>query len=245
MKKTYEILPFDPSADRAEILSDLMRKVAAHETFFSDYEGTCEEECLERDVVLMDLCGRCKSKMRTVASVLMNPSSRAWEVWRFDALGPEAVGLVLFSDVRPGMDLIGHYVFFDGRLSDKTPILENIISWAFEDHPEEGWTGVRRVTVEIPAPFAALARHASRKLGFGGGFKYNLNESTQLRVEGVKKDAVVWRGSLQDLLILGRLSEHPLKKHEVVDGVEDASGDLLALGGVPVDVGVDAVEVLL
>ncbi len=200
----YDLLPLDTSPERAEILSTLMRKVAAHETFFSDYEGTCEEGCIEADATLVEMCEHCKRKMQTIAMAIMEPTSRSWEVWRTNGTAtPENVGLVLFSDINPGIDATGHYIFFDGRLSDKTEVLQSLIDWLFEDHPEEGWKALQRLTVEIPLPFAALARHASRKLGFGGPFRYNISDNTQIRIEGIKKHAVMWRGSPKDLLILG------------------------------------------
>lgn len=204
---SYDILPFDPSPERAEIVSSIIRSLATHETFFSGYAGSCEEDCITSGTTLVDMCERCTMKMRAVSHLLMKADSRVWEVWKTtDASEVEPIGVVMFTSITPGLDAFGHYVFFDGKLSDKTEILEDIIQWGFLDHPEEGWVKLKRYTVEIPLPFAALARHASRKLGFTGPFRYNLNEKTQLKIEGIKKGGASWRGSMHDMLVLGRLA---------------------------------------
>lgn len=219
--RTYEILPFDVSPERADIVSALMRKIAAHETFFSDYEGTCEGGCTERD--LMEMCPVCQRRMRLIADILMDPMSRAWEVWRTDTAA-ELAGFVLFSDIRPGHDALGHYIFFDRRLTDKQAIMDDILGWVFEDH--EGWVGLKRVSIQIPRPFHALAKHASRRLGFSGPFVHTLSTRTrgdgsqrrfQLRVEGVREGAITWRGHSSDLLLLGLKKEDFLRRTSLPD----------------------------
>ena len=199
---TYDILPFDPSPERAQIVSDLMRRIAAHETFFSDFHGACEDDCVAQEKPLVEMCSVCKGRMQMIASVLTEATSRSWEVWGTNGTNvPEPVGFVTFTDVAPPLDAKAHYIFFDSKLSDKLPILEELMHLMFED--------VQRLTIEVPRPFAALARHASRKLGFGGPFKTSLKGDTTLHVEGVKRNAVKWRGQDVDLLVLGRLRDEP------------------------------------
>jgi len=146
--------------------------------------------------------------MASVAKTLSDSGSRVWEVWR---VGGEVVGVIYFTNIVPGGDATGHYIFFDEKLRDKTEVLNEIMAWAFEDHPEEGWIALRRITIEIPDHASALVRHAHKRLGFGGPFRHVLSKRTfqgkevksTVRVEGVKKNAVLWRGEFRDLIILG------------------------------------------
>lgn len=79
-----------------------------------------------------------------------------------------------------------------------------MIAWAFEDHPENNWRALQRITIEVPDFAFALARHASRKLGFGGPFEWKLPKGGPvMQVEGVKPKSVLWRGERRDLLLLG------------------------------------------
>jgi RimJ/RimL family protein N-acetyltransferase len=194
---TYEVLPLMLAPERAEIISTLLRRVASHDTIFARTD--CEARCIPNELTLPEMCEACRARMRTIAGVLSDARTRAWEVWNADA---ELVGVMYLSEILPGVDAKGHYVFWDrAGLKSKTAALREVISWAFEDH--EGWPGLSRITIEIPAPFAALVRHASKALGFGGPFKHALRERDVVRVEGVKRRAVEWRGELVDLLILG------------------------------------------
>jgi len=201
----YEVLPLKLTPERAGIISFILRKIFSHETVFSDYQRGCGE-CGE--LILEKMCGRCQAQMALVARTLSDTSSRAWEVWE---VGGEVVGIIFFSDIVAGSDATGHYIFFDEQLTNKTDVLKEVMAWAFEDHFEEGWQALRRITIEIPDHASALVHHAHRKLGFGGDFRYVLRtrmfkgeeQKTTVRVEGVKKGAVMWRGKLRDLLILG------------------------------------------
>ena len=214
----YDVFPLDASPARAEIISALMRKIAATDNVFADYTGTCEAECVALALPLDVMCGACLARMGIIASTLTASDSRVWEVWRTNGGDPEPVGVISFTDIQTGVDAKAHYIFFDQRLKDKTPIMEEIIRWAFADH--EDWRALERLTIEIPKPFGALARHASRKLGFGGDFYYKLRDVTHegkrtpelLRVEGVKRGAVRWRGAPCDLLVLGLMREDAARK---------------------------------
>ena len=63
---------------------------------------------------------------------------------------------------------------------------------------------MERLTLEIPEHYYALARHASRKLGFGGPFKYK-TKGFSIPVEGVRKNAYHKDGTLWNTLLLGKL----------------------------------------
>lgn len=194
----YSILPFTPTPDRAGVLSHIMRSLAQFETIFSDYHRVCDAKCFE--------CDQCQAVLRVVAAMLANRDARAWEVWDLqDSLeDTKLVGILYVSAVIPGVDAQAHYAFFDGRLQDKTPILEEMIQWVFEDHPDEGWRALERLTIEVPDYAFALAKHANRKLGFGGDFQYT-HRGTTIDVEGVRQSTIRWRGQPRSTLLLGRL----------------------------------------
>ena len=213
----YEAFPLDVSPERAEIVSDLMRRVAATDTIFSDV--TCEARCIHNGVNLEAMCETCARRMQIIAAALTAPTSRAWEVWCSNGAEMTPSGMILLTDISPGLDAKGHYVFFDERLGDKTEVLQDVIAWIFADH--EGWDGLARLTIEVPAPFVALARHATRRLGFGGAFKHRVSERLTLQVEGVKRGAVKWRGTPQDVLVLGLLA--PERTHSVPTSRDDTS----------------------
>lgn len=190
----YELLPFVQRPERAEIISEALRKVATTPTLFTS--APCEEGCIDSRT-LVEMCARCKARMVQVATVLGASDTAAFEVWSADTL----VGLIFFTDVT-ALDATGHYVFFDRRLADKTAVIEEAIEEMFA-------SGLARLTVEIPAPFASLVRHASRKLGFGGPYRYEIHRGAHqrpsvVRVEGVKAGAAFYDGRRVDLLILGR-----------------------------------------
>ena len=189
----YTSVPFQLAIERADVISRIMRSMCGFETIFTDYHRACAEKCFQ--------CDACFRAMSAISSVLSHPQSRVWEVWRTDRDEAEIVGIVLLTDIVPGRDAVAHYAFFDGRLKDKTPILLDVLHWCFEDHPD--WPALRRLTVEVPDFAFALARHAQKYLGFTGDFAYTRNNST-LKIEGVRKGAMLWRGVDRDMLILGR-----------------------------------------
>ena len=177
----------------------LLSTVIRHESFFTDYTKACAERC--------GACSRCQSAKQAVTANLIDSKSMHWEVWSKD---PETedlldfVGILRLSNISPGCDATAHYFFFDGKLHDKTPLLKAWARWTFDDH--EGWLGLERVTVEVPAHAFALARHANKKLLFGGPFKYTFKGS-KISVEGIRRKAVLKDGVWQDSLIMGRLKQ--------------------------------------
>ena len=212
MQSIYEAFPLDASPERAEILSDLMRRIATTDSIFSDER--CNNECFTKR--LPEMCPGCLSRMRRVASVLTASDSRAWEVWSLAGAETHLVGVIFLTEVVPGLDAKAHYIFFDERLGDKTSVMQAVMREAYET------LGLQRLTIEIPAPFVALAKHASKRLGFGGPFTTRLGE-TRLRVEGIKPNAALYRGSAVAVLVLGRLAEDETHKTEAPPQGSEAS----------------------
>ena len=182
---------------RLDVVEWVIKNIAEHETLFTDYERMCEDRCFR--------CDQCIARLRDITSMLTHPAAMVWEVW------PESgsefpVGLMYLTRIHVGCDATCHYIFFDGKLKDKTGILKQTVEWCFRDHPDLGWLGLRRLTVELPDYAFALARHANKHLGFGGPFEYKKN-GTALHVEGVREHALRWRGEDRDLIIMGKMNE--------------------------------------
>ena len=177
----------------------LISTVVKHESYLTGYRSGCGSGC--------GICDDCLEVRRIVTANLTDPKAVAWEVWeRDDDTGEllDFVGILRLSQFTIGCDATAQYYFFDGKLRDKTALLKAWVRWLFDDHPE--WLGLHRVSVEIPAHAFALARHASKHLGFGGPFKYRANNVT-IPVEGVKRDAILWRGNWHDILLLGKVND--------------------------------------
>jgi hypothetical protein len=199
--KLYDAFPLQihkPNVQTVLKCEKLLESIIAHESFFTDYTKACDDACGD--------CPQCQRTKLIVSAKIQNPSSLNWEVWSKD---PETgqyldfVGILRLSNVSPGCDATAHYFFFDGKLRDKTTLLEQWADWAFTD--KSNWKGLKRVTIEIPSHAFALARHAVKHLQFGGPFEYRHNNVT-IPVEGIREQAVLWRGQWHDLLILGRLN---------------------------------------
>lgn len=204
---TLEAVPFDPSPSRYMVISEIVRRTAGMETLFTDFLPACKPLC--EDVTQ---CERCADRLRAVAWSLTKPDARAWEVWRHGE-SSEVVGILYLTKINPGCDALAHYAFFDHDLKSKTKLIEQMIGWCFSDHDD--WYALRRLTIEVPSFAAALASHATKKLGFGGGFTHKFHHRsktgghrppTVIPVEGVRRKAIRWRGEDADLLILGRLN---------------------------------------
>lgn len=202
----YEALPFAPWAPgRKAIVASIVRKAASMETLFTDFQPACRPLCND-----ITKCEQCADRMRAVANALSDPTARVWEVWKNDS--DEVVGILYLTKIIPGCDALAHYVFFDGDLQGKTELLNDMIRWCFAEH--EDWIPLRRITVEIPTYAFSQAKHATRKLGFGGQFKFRHNrkrgsgawKADDVSVEGVRRSAIRWRGEDADLLVLGRLN---------------------------------------
>lgn len=204
-ERSYEAIPFHATPARAGVVSEILRKISEHETVFSAYAARCvsERDTPCQTLSLEEMCPRCQSRMATVSRALTAPDARVWEVWEHTPDASRLVGVIHFSSVNPGIDATGHYVFFDEDLQSKNGVLREVLGWAFEDHPEAGWAALARLTIEIPSHAYILARHAQKRLGFGGPFSHRLENGKKLSVEGVKRSAVPWREGRSDLLILG------------------------------------------
>lgn len=193
----YEVIPMLNTIERAEILTKIVKQTCTFDTAFSNFQSVCEEDCFNTKEI-SDLCETCK--MRAAVVSLAFASGLTWEVWSTEG---EVVGVIRLSDIKPGQSAKGHYLFFDHNLSSKTSVIQAVIEWAFTDGEE--WKALQRLTIEIPDFAFALAKHASKKLGFGGPFEYSL-KGKKIPVEGVLRNAVLWRGHQRDMLTLGLLN---------------------------------------
>jgi hypothetical protein len=184
----YQAIPLYLSPERDHILDRILSEMVRFETMFTDYQK-------EDD-----------TRKAAVAASLTKLDSFTWEVWELENQLPiDLVGILHLSQIVPGQDAVAHYVFFDGDLRSKTSLLQRVLDWVFVDHPEVGWSGLQRLTLHIPAYAHALARHAQKYLGFSGPFTYKTGGKT-LKVEGVKRQAILWRGEPADLLLMGKLN---------------------------------------
>lgn len=198
----YEAMPLISSNfNEATVMKvhKLINTIIKHESFFTDFMKACDDDC--------GICPQCQAAKQIVTANLHDRKSLSWEVWRQDEETGELldfVGILRLSNVLAGCDATAHYFFFDGKLHDKTRLLMSWAEWLFENH--DSWPGLHRLTVEIPTHAFALARHAAKRLNFGGPYEYRL-DSTRIPVEGVKKAAVLWKGGWHDLLIMGLIND--------------------------------------
>ena len=197
----FDIFPLVLSESRSFVYNKIIHELIAHETVFTDYNKACSDRCME--------CSDCARAIRAVTNALIHPDAMVWEVWSTgDTV--DLTGILYITDVVVGCDAKAHYAFFDNDLWGKTDVIKSVIDWLFEDHPE--WVALSRLTIEIPDFAFALAAHATRKLGFGGDNEYTTRKksgkkSRTIPVEGVKRNALLWRDMYRDVLVLGLLNQ--------------------------------------
>lgn len=171
----------------------LLSKLAAHKHYFTDYTRGCSGDCKGYCV---NLTSGCQIVKHRVAAALLAKDALVWEVWRKPATSAaksvDFAGILRLSEVEPGCTAKAHYMFFDGRLKEKTPLLLAWKDFVFSR------LNLRRITIEVPENAFALARHAVRDLGFGGRYDY-----AGLPVEGVLTGAKVMDGKPLDIIVLG------------------------------------------
>lgn len=177
----YLAIPFDPNDPaRAESLSRIFREMLHYDSLFTDYQPMCDDECGRAD------CEDCGRRIASIIAALSDPNSIVWEVWT-DEDDPNLTGVLYLTRVVDRCDALAHYLFFDGKLTDKTALLNEMIENVFRT------LKLHRLTVEVPAYAHALLRHATRKLGF--------------HEEGERREAVRWNGEWWSVHILGRLND--------------------------------------
>jgi hypothetical protein len=192
LAERFVAIPFKPAPERAAIVSHMMRSLCGFETIFSDYNRACEKRCFE--------CDECLRALVAASAVLADPRALIFEVWdTSDEEQALPAGMVLFIETVPGIELEGHYAFFDGQLKNKTAFLNELVEHVIEQ------TGVRRLVVHVPDYAFALARHAHKHLGFGGDFVYRDTRGRAVDVEGVRKGVIRWRGQWRSILQLARV----------------------------------------
>ena len=172
-------------------LDDLLRvgfvldKALERETALNEYQAGCAEGCGE--------CDRCLGVRARLGSLLTHPSSFAWEVFSTDPV--DLAGILVLSRVDPGRDATAIFTFFDGKLRDKTEVLQSWFDWSFQNFK------LNRITLEVPAYAFAALRHAS-KLGFEGPFEHE-----GFAVEGIKRSALLRDNQPVDMVVLGLVNE--------------------------------------
>lgn len=171
----------------------LLSRLAAHKHYFTDYTRGCAGEC---SGFCKDLAPGCKAVKQRVASALLSSNAIIWEVWRRDDAGNpvDFCGILRLSEVEPGCNAKAHFMFFDSKLKDKTPLLAAWRDWVLSNMK------LHRITVEVPANAFALAKVANR-LGFGGDFEY-----AGLPVEGVLRQAKTLDGEHLDIMLMGYIN---------------------------------------
>ena len=151
------------------------------------YVHGCEAKCGE--------CPQCQRSKERVAALLTHPASYVWEVWQTEGgAAVDLTGILVLSKVDPGRDATAVYTFFDGKLRDKTEVLQWWINWAFTS------LALQRLSIEIPSYAFAALRHA-KKLGFGGPFRFE-----EFAVEGIKRAALEYGDKQADLILMGMTS---------------------------------------
>lgn len=195
----------EAQAQSAWKLEVMVGKTVAHRNFFNDQIRGCRGEC---EGFCQDLHPQCTTLKQLVAARLIAADAINWEVTADDpADGVAFVGILRLSKVVLGCDAMAHYLFFDRKLKNKTPLLQEWKRWVFNPHPEINWQPLRRVTVEMPATAHALARHAQRDLGFGGPYDYRQDaKRAPVAVEGVKREGLLIDGEWVDLITMGCMS---------------------------------------
>jgi RimJ/RimL family protein N-acetyltransferase len=187
----------DANPGRAALKNSIiLRRLAAQDSLFTDFTSGCNGKC---DGYCQDLEPGCAVAQQIVATAITSPSAMVWEVFRKDD-DLDFVGILRLGDIQPGCDATGHYFFFDHRLRDKTDLLKAWVDALFTT--TESWPGLHRISISVPAHAFALAHHAQKFLNFGGPYVYRRN-GRKFNVEGVKKDAILWRGNWHDVLLMG------------------------------------------
>ena len=135
----YIAVPFSPNPGAK--LSYILDRLVEHDTIWSDFE---------------------RGRRETASRILGSNTSVIFEVWETQnvSAGIQPVGIILFMDVVPGVDTKCHFLFFDGKLRNKTPLLKNMMAWAFTT------LHVHRLSVEIPDYAFALVKYVRQELGF-------------------------------------------------------------------------------
>ena len=136
------------------------------------------------------------------------------------------------TDIIPGVDAKSHFLFFDGKLRNKTALLKNMMAWAFQQFQ------LHRLSAEVPDYAFALAKYAREHLGFRyegeGRILKQRDERTHIAGRprwvdqtltgwqagfGSRRYQVVrWQGEWHDLLLLSITAEEFAAGQETTDG---------------------------
>ena len=183
----YQAIPLNGLGNAEAIqakYSYILDRAAAHSSFFTDYIKGCDGEC---EGSCTNASPNCIFAREAVKRAIFGLDAMVWEVWKKEEV--DLVGILRLSDIVVGCDATAHYFFFDGRLKDKTELLQRWAEWVASDHA--GWPAIHRISIKVPEHAFALARHAKRHL--------------QFVEEGVKREAILFQGKWWDEIHLGRL----------------------------------------
>ena len=99
-------------------------------------------------------------------------------------------GLLILSELRPGLKGSVHALFWDAKLRSHTDLVRSTILWAFFEY------NLHRLSAEIPTFSKALRRWMTKDLGF--------------TAEGVLRHDFWYQGELRDSIVLSLLREEVL-----------------------------------
>lgn len=90
------------------------------------------------------------------AAMLTNANNLPYGVWH----GGDLVGLCILTEVIRGSDALFHFLFTDGKLRSRRPVLSQFLGHCFRD------LGFQRLSMHVPEFKPALLDFARIKLGF-------------------------------------------------------------------------------
>jgi len=207
-------VPFTPEPGAK--LSYILDRLVEHDTIWSDYQ---------------------KGRRDLAGAMLGNPSNLIFEVWELGkdwASGAQPAGIIMLTDLVPNVDAHCHFLFFDGKLDNKVPLLFNMMEWAFAN------LRIHRLSAEIPAFAINLIYFAHNVLGFryeAEGRKLKVQDKRThvqgrypVRERTLTEEQAMWgsrryqvvrsHGKWHDLILLSLTEDEflALKRPETTDG---------------------------
>lgn len=157
-------------------------------------DRACEHRPWFPDHIWNDPPSRRSSARAYLADTFSN--GRVWEVWRGNSL----LGILLLTDVEPGMNAQCHFLFFDHELRNKRRLCLNVMTAVFEEY------GLHALRVEVPECFAKYCGFLRKGLGFRYESERWLAPS-EAKKASRKYQATMYEGQWQDVLLLSVTSQ--------------------------------------
>lgn len=129
---------------------------------------------------------------------LWQEGGMVWDVWR----GAEPVGLILFSDVRPGFTAEMHAVFFDQKLLGKRSMLLNAMDLMFQRY------SLQAIRMQLPAYAKRLKRYVLERLGFKHEAEWKGASRAQAARFSRLSFAYLYDGKWNDAVLLSLPRDH-------------------------------------